>query len=298
MMEIKPARVLVAAAVLAAVVLMIATRPAEATFPGVNDEIAFVSDRDGGNYEIYVMNPDGSNERRLTFHPAFDLSPAWSPNFGEIAFVRHSSSSNTLYTMDATGGDLSRVTRDARNPAWSPSGARIAFNRGGDIFTIKPDGSGLRRVTSSRAYDDYPSWSPDGTRIAFRRSRTALSGNLGIYTVTTTGTGLRRLTFGNGSEPNWAPDGTKLVFFTYDSGTDTYTISTVNADGSGQTPLTSGSFLVGPVFSPDGAKIAYYGIESGVPGYQVHVRNADGSGTPTALTSEGNNFTPDWRSGP
>ncbi|HET7271736.1 MAG TPA: hypothetical protein VFI90_11695 [Rubrobacter sp.] len=288
---------MMAAALVAMLLALIAIRPAEAAFPGTNGQIVFTSDRDGGDYEIYTANSDGTSPRRLTFHAGYDLDPAWSPT-GKIVFARYSGSTReALYTMNASSGNLRRVVRFAYDPAWSPNGSRIVFHSGGDIYTIKPDGTGRRQVTSGRAWDEHPVWSPNGSRIAFNRSPDPLSESLGIYTITTRGTGLRHVTFGNDFVPDWSPDGTRLVFENYNRGTDTHTISTVNANGSGLTPLRSGWFIGYPVFSPDGTKIAYYGAES-VPGYQVFAINASGSGTPTALTSVGNSYTPDWRPGP
>jgi Tol biopolymer transport system component len=289
-------------AMVAAVTLLAlgGARQAEATHPGANDEIVFVSDRDGGDYEIYVMNPDGSNQRRLTYRTGYDIAPAWSPG-GKIAFERHSPAGpEALYTMNADGSGQRRVAGAAYDPAWSPSGRKIVFDAGCDLYTINPDGSGRRNITSTiAACAEEPAWSPNGGRIAFSNdTRPALAHRRGIYTITTRGTGLRRLTFGNHSHPNWSPDGARLVFDGYDAASGTHTISTVDADGTGPTTLTSGSVKSSPIFSPDGTKVAYYGIEGSVRGYQVFARNADGSGTPTALTSTGNNLSPDWRPGP
>lgn len=289
---------MVAAIFIAMLLALIVIRPTEAAFPGTNGEIVFTSDRAGGDYEIYAANSDGTSPRRLTFHTGYDLDPAWSPT-GKIVFARYSGSAGeALYTMNASGGNLRRVVRFAYDPAWSPNGSRIVYHSGGDIYTINADGTGRRRVTSGRAWDEHPVWSPNGRRIAFNRRARSLNESLGIYTITTSGTGLRRVTFGNDFWPDWSPDGTRLVFESYNSGTHTHTITTVNADGTGWTPVRSGWFIVSPVFSPDGTKIAYYGLDGGAFSYQVFAIDANGSGTPSALTSGGNSYQPDWRPGP
>ena len=67
-------------------------------------QIAFMSHRDG-NPEIYVMNPDGQNQRRLTNNPASDHSPSWSPDGKRIAFVSKRNWNSDIYVMDADGGE-------------------------------------------------------------------------------------------------------------------------------------------------------------------------------------------------
>src|SRR5205814_9520420 len=95
-------------------------------------KIAFDSNRDG-NFEIYVMNADGSGQRRLTRNPAKDVSPAWSPDGRRIAFARDRGStkpSSDIYVMNADGSRLRRLTRSPANdvsPAWSPNGRKIVF---------------------------------------------------------------------------------------------------------------------------------------------------------------------------
>ncbi|HUU97683.1 MAG TPA: hypothetical protein VM487_18260, partial [Phycisphaerae bacterium] len=83
--------------------------PAEAAFPGVNGKIAFTTGRDG-NYEIYVMNPDGSGLTRLTSNAAIDEAPAWSPDGTEIAFQTNRDGNYEIYVMNADGSGQTNLT--------------------------------------------------------------------------------------------------------------------------------------------------------------------------------------------
>ena len=82
--------------------------------------IVFVSDRDG-NFEIYVMNADGSNQRRLTNNPAEDIAPSWSPDGRYIAFASNRGGSYQIYLMDAAGQHVTPLTTSGSNtsPVWT-----------------------------------------------------------------------------------------------------------------------------------------------------------------------------------
>ena len=100
-------------------------------------QIAFASNREDGNYEIYVMDADGKNQQRLTNNPNDDWSPSWSPDGERIAFMSVDSHvidgmlSSEIYVMDADGGNLQNLTNRPffadRTPSWSPDGRRLAF---------------------------------------------------------------------------------------------------------------------------------------------------------------------------
>jgi Tol biopolymer transport system component len=148
-----------------------------ATWSRDGRRMAYDSDRTG-DFEIYVADADGSNERRLTDDPADDWGPpSWSPDGAWIAFTSLRTGDNEIWLIRPDGTDLTRITSDPADdtvPSWAPDGSRIAFasDRSGDVevWTMAPDGSDLRNLTRRPSADDghwSPAWSPDGQAIAY-----------------------------------------------------------------------------------------------------------------------------------
>ena len=191
--------------------------------------IAFSSTKDG-NYELYVMQADGSNIVRLTNTANEELAPSWSPDGTRIVYMRGSSE---LWVMSSTGTNPRLLTAPGfptRNPAWSPDGTRIAFATSTGVMLIRPEGTELGHVGPTLSVSS-PSWSPDGKRIAYVASA---DGNVDIYTMRSDGTDVRRLTTdpGRDTEPSWSPDGAHLAFAT--DRDIAWHIYTMRGDGSEQ----------------------------------------------------------------
>ena len=222
--------------------------------------IAFHSNRDG-NWEIYVMNADGSGQTRLTNNPAADSWPSWSPDGRRITFIssRDDPDPNdderiwNIYVMNSDGSGQTRLTNDSAwhsLPRWSPDGHRIAFQSylDGDweIILMNADGSGQTRLTDNSAGDAEPSWSPDGRRIAFQSNRDE---NAEIYVMNADGSGQTRLTDNPARDirPSWSPDGRHIAFSSDrddpdpDDNDRIMSIYVMNVDGSDETRLTDNS---------------------------------------------------------
>jgi Tol biopolymer transport system component len=284
------------------------------TFPGPNGQIAFSSNRDG-NFEIYVMNADGSGQTRLTDNTEDDNSPSWSADGTKIAFASNRDGNFEIYVMNADGSDQTRLTDNSAlddAPSWSPDGTKIAFARHGDvpnlqnreIYVMNADGSDQTRLTDNSALDDAPSWSPDGTKIAFHSSRA--TGSPTIFVMNADGSNVTELrpnlevSHDFDQWPSWSPDGTKIAFFGFtvsgggEESVEHRDIYVMNADdGSDVTKLGVGS---SPSWSPDGEKIAS-GRLMGRPLFTVDifVMNADdGSGQIGLTNNAAEDSEPDW----
>ncbi|HEY7344276.1 MAG TPA: hypothetical protein VH620_01860 [Gaiella sp.] len=210
-------------------------------------KITFVTDRSGdlayygskpGNFETFVVNPDGSGQARLTRSTGI----AWSPNGRRFAFARD----GFVYVANADGSGERRLMpipmRGTKRgysgvESWSPDGRYIAFRRwngvppqaSSDGYVVRADGTGRWRMPFGGAI-----WAPDGRTILLVRQRDSTE----IFAVDPDGSGLRNLSRNptlDGS-PAWSPDGRQIAFVSRRDGR--YGIYLMNPDGSGQRRLT------------------------------------------------------------
>jgi TolB protein len=208
-----------------------------------------------GNFDVYVMNADGSDQTRLTDNPAFDTRPAWSGDGSQIYF---------------------QSTRDGNF----------------EVYVMNADGSDQTRLTNSPTFDGFAAASPDGSTIAFTSDR---DGNEEIYVMNADGSDQTRLTNspdGN-TGANWSPDGSQIVYTTV--GAASSDIFVMDADGSDQTNLTNTPAVneSSPAWSPDGTQITYVApVEVGI---NIFVMDADGSNPTRVTQSTVTERDPDWQ---
>jgi TolB protein len=167
--------------------------------------------------DLYTLRvSDGLDRRRLTSGPALDFEPAWSPGGRRVAFTRASATGDPgdLFVVDVVTHAVSRVTSSPafdHQVAWAPGAGRLVFERDFDtssaIFTVRPDGTGVTRLTRGASqFDIAPAWAPDGTAIVFGSDRLSLLHEL--WTMRPDGTVQRRLLSNPAASlgfPDWQP---------------------------------------------------------------------------------------------
>ncbi|HBB87134.1 MAG TPA: hypothetical protein DC047_05925 [Blastocatellia bacterium] len=251
-------------------------------------KILFQSDRDStppepdnpgpAKQDIYVMNPDGSGQTRLTTNSADDCNAEWSPDGSKIVFQSlRNGSYFQVYSMNADGSgqmNLSNSTAADTQPSWSANGAKIAFASERDhagvpaIYVMNSNGSNQTKLTFTGEpfKDEQPIWSRDALKIAFVSTRdsvietwqetdddgnviqkSALHINKEVYLMNADGSNQVRLTntLENDDSPSWSPDNTKIIFHSdreRDTSDPTQQLWTMNVDGTNQSLIASNEF--------------------------------------------------------
>jgi len=267
--------------------------------PGVFlSQIAYASNRTG-NWEIWLMDWDGSNQRRITSHGALSILPSWAPDNERMVYTSFARGTSDMYVISRRGGRTTRVDSGLAlntSATFSPVGNDIAFVgsvRGNpDIYLIKDDGSNVRRLTTTTSIESTPEWAPNGRQISFTSGR---SGSPQIYIMDAEGTNVRRISHdGNwNDDATWSPDGERIAYTSRVNGRFQIRIANL-VNGDNRIVAGEGSNEQ-PTWSPDGKWIAFQSNRSGR--WQVYRMRVDGTDL-LQLTFEGENKEPDWSKKP
>lgn len=157
-----------------------------AFFQGFHDVFLKPADRVNGGAQIAIIDPDGKGYKELTSGSGNSAFPSFSPDGSRFVYRAFDKDSYGLRIMDLETKAVTTLTEDYDNfPLWSPRGDLILFDRLVDgayeLHTIKPDGTGLKRLTYTHGNEAHMAWSPDGESIAFASSRMGFKDE-GVYT--------------------------------------------------------------------------------------------------------------------
>lgn len=225
--------------------------PATATPPGHNGRITFHREDDAGFTQVWTANPDLTAEHQVTSGRAYSGWAVWAPDGSRIAF------------------DSDRSDPD-------PSDGVLV----NDVFTMRADGSDVRKLTDSVGFSGDAAYSPNGALLAFDADRGVDSGapdppsslqDLSVFVMNVDGSGVRQVTTpplgSSDTEPRFSPDGTRMVFTRFQGGHffesgrvvgDTSAVFTVALDGSDLRRVTGWGLKAGQAdWSPDGTAILF-----------------------------------------
>jgi Tol biopolymer transport system component len=252
---------------IALLVLVATASPALGVQPGVNGRITFQRFDQNGRFQIWVANPDMTHQVQITHGDFGSGFPSWSPDSSRIVFMSD--------RTDPDGTDGTEIQ---------------------DVFTMRPDGSDIVKLTDSVGFSGHPSWSPDGRWVIFDADRADYPRSQGLYLVRSDGSGgIRRLTTLPATSSwqelgRFSPDGSRIAYGEYRGGNvlrnrfdgrvvaEQAALFTVRADGTNIQRITPwGAHGDDADWSPDGKRIVFGGqpTHSGNIG-DILVVDADG----------------------
>jgi dipeptidyl aminopeptidase/acylaminoacyl peptidase len=276
---------------------------ASAAYPGENGRIYFHScGNPCGRFDIYSVNPDGSDPRNLTEAltapvglPDNAFDPSVSGDGKRVVFGVDTQASAEIWIINADGSGAVGLTKDNlldQEPSISPDGTRVAWNQFSpfpgytdrDIWVMGSDGSSQQTLFNGGGEDYYPEFTPDGQTVVMASE----TGDMDIRKVPsiptvpplTTAIGVAEDNELLESQPSVSPDGNRVAFTqtAKSSPFGPYDIYSVGINGGATTPVVNtAASETSPAYSPDGTKMVF--SSDGVP----MIGNANGSGTPVPL---------------
>ncbi len=234
-----------------------------------NTQVAYVTASGSGNnktYTLMVADSDGYNPQTILTSQQPLMSPSWSPDAHQVAYVSFENKAAQIYVQEIGTGTRRKIASFKGingAPAWSPDGRRLALTLSRDgnpeIYVMDINGGNLRRLTNDAAIDTEPAWTPDGRSIVFTSDR---GGSPQLYRMPASGGGAQRLTFdGNyNAGADIAPDGRRIALVHGEGGR--YRIAVFDMDTRRLRVLTDGSLDESPSFAPNGSMIIY-GTDAG-----------------------------------
>jgi TolB protein len=273
--------------------------------PGIaSTQIAFIRGNTNGAKELWVMDYDGANQRKLTSLGTVSLTPHWSPDASRIAFTCFqpvsgvTSAQICMYSFDANKVvSFGRFRGTNNSPTWSPDGSQVMFSSSmqGNPALYVSDTSGNRpkRLTfASNGADTSPAWNPKtGQSVAFVSDR---AGVPQLYLMNSDGTNTQRIDLpdmGYVIDPAWSPNG-QLIAFSWRRPSGNYDLYVMDVASRKILELTRDSGRnERPSWAPDGRHLVFESTRTGTR--QIWTMLADGS-APHQLTNSGHNESPNW----
>ena len=224
-------------------------------------KIAFVKKINDDKYVLNISDYDGFNVRTIMNSGQPIISPRWSPDGKQIAYVSFEKKKPVIYLQELATGQRTLLANFKGNnsaPAWSPDSKKLAivltYNANSQIYIIDSDGGDIKQVMRSRAINTEPAWAPNGKEIYFTSNK---SGGPQIYKLNLEDDEVTRITYEGKYNlyPSLSYDGKLLLFLMQDGGK--FKVAVQNLLSNQVLKLTNGPYDEAPIFSPNGHMILF-----------------------------------------
>ena len=265
-----------------------------------NGLITYYSNQDG-NYNIFVMKPDGTRQCQITNGKSKNVCGVWSPDGKKMIFSSDRHGNSEIYIMDAYGNNQKRLTNNNTpdyHHRWSADSKHIVYvsNEDGnqEIYTMNADGSNKTNISNSEINEMFPCWSPDGKSILYCSEE-----NEGwkIYRMNIKGKNREKVSEYTGTDwelyPQYSPDGNKIAYFTHEPEKQIRNIFVMDKNGNNRIQLTHSDFVdEDPFWSPDGKYIVFQSNRTG--NYQIFTMKKDGTKQTCLSNNKNSEYWPSW----